>query len=126
MAQKYKIVFVEDEPHLQEELTAALVEEGFIVKNAYDGENGLEMIKKERPDIVLLDLILPKQDGFKILEAVKADSETKHIPIVVLSNLETAENVERAIRLGATSYLVKPNYEISHITQKIKSILQNT
>jgi len=125
MAKQKTIVFVEDEPHLQEELTAAFVEEGYSVKSAYDGETGLALVQKEKPDLVLLDLILPKKDGFEVLEAIKSNDELKHIPVVVLSNLETAENVERAVRLGAASYLVKTNYEISNITQKVKTILDN-
>ncbi|MDP3962938.1 MAG: response regulator [bacterium] len=126
MANIKTVLCIEDEPHLQEELTAALVEEGFTVKNAYDGEAGLALAKKEIPDMILLDLILPKKDGFEVLEALKKDAATKSIPVIVLSNLETAENVEKAIRLGAASYLVKPNYEISHITQKVKNVLGNS
>ena len=123
MATQRKVVIIEDEPHLQEELAAALVEGGFLVKNAYDGEKGLEMVLAEKPDLVLLDLIMPKKDGFKVLEAIKSNSEIKNIPVIILSNLETTENVERAIRLGATSYLVKPNYDVSHITKKVKDII---
>ncbi|MDO8558511.1 MAG: response regulator [bacterium] len=126
MSKQKTIVFIEDEPHLQEELTAALVEEGYTVKNAYDGEAGLALIMKENPDLVLLDLILPKKDGFEILEAIKANPATKHISVIVLSNLETVENVDRAVSLGATAYLVKPNYEIAHITEKIKNVLGNS
>jgi DNA-binding response OmpR family regulator len=118
-----KIIFIEDEPHLQEELAASLAEQGYEVHNAYDGEAGLEMVRKEKPDLVVLDLILPKKDGFTVLEEIKADPDTKDVPVLVLSNLETTENVERAIRLGAASYLVKPNYEISYITKKIKEVL---
>lgn len=124
MANQKRIVLVEDEPHLQEELTSALVEAGYIVKNAYDGETGLALIEKEKPDVVILDLILPKKDGFEILEMCKANPATEHIPILVLSNLESAENVEKAVRLGAVAYLVKPNYEIAHIMEKVKSILK--
>ena len=125
MAKTRTILCIEDEPHLQEELTAAFVEDGYTVKNAYDGEMGLSLAKQEKPDMILLDLILPKKDGFEVLELLKSDPATKNIPVIVLSNLETAENVEKAVRLGAVSYLVKPNYEISHILQKVKNVLGN-
>lgn len=124
MPTPHTIVVIEDEPHLQEELTAALVEEGYTVKNAYDGERGLELIRQEKPGVVLLDLILPKKDGFTVLEEIRADPEIQNTSVIVLSNLETAENVERAMGLGATTYLVKPNYDISHITKKVKEVLE--
>ena len=122
MPKQKTVVFIEDEPHLQEELTAALIEEGYAVKNAYDGESGLALAKKTVPDVVILDLILPKKDGFAVLEALKKDPKTKQVPVIILSNLEMMENVERAIALGAASYLVKPNYEISHIIEKVKNV----
>jgi len=122
MSNQKTIVLIEDEPHLQEELTAAFVEAGFAVKNAYDGETGLELVRSLKPAVVLLDLILPKKDGFEVLKELKAAAETHAIPVVVLSNLEMAKDVERVIGLGATSYLVKPNYDVSHIVEKIRGL----
>src|SRR3990167_1107953 len=122
MSNQKTIVIIEDEPHLQEELTAAFVEAGFEVKNAYDGETGLALVRSCDPAMVLLDLILPKKDGFEVLKELKAGAQTHAIPVVVLSNLEMAKDVERVIGLGATSYLVKPNYDVSHIVEKIRGL----
>jgi DNA-binding response OmpR family regulator len=98
-------------------------EAGYRVRNAYDGEVGLHMLLEEPPDLVVLDLILPKKDGFKVLRELKGREETKDTPVIVLSNLENSDNVELAIRLGARSYLAKSNYSIANIVEKIQGIL---
>ena len=107
----------------QEELTGALVGAGYLVQNAYDGEAGLQSVHKEAPDLVILDLILPKKDGFKVLREMKWREEMKRIPVIVLSNLQNSDNIEIAIRLGVTDYLVKSNYTAVQIVQKIRSVL---
>jgi two-component system OmpR family response regulator len=117
------VLILDDEPHLQEELTVALVEAGYRVRNAYDGEAGLETALHDAPDLVVLDLILPKKDGFKVLREMKWQEQTKNIPVIVLSNLDNSDNIELAIRLGAKSYLAKSNYSIGHIVEKIRSVL---
>ena len=118
-----KIVFIEDEPSLQKALSMALKSEGFDVKSAFDGETGLNFVKEEKPDLVLLDLILPKMDGFTVLESIRSAEETKNIPVIVLTNLEEVGDVQKVIALGATSYLIKANYNIEDITAKIKETL---
>lgn len=118
-----KILVVEDERSLQKALTDALVKEGMEVVNALDGEIGLSLAKKEMPDLILLDLILPKIDGFEVLKQLKADATTVKIPVVVLTNLENSGDVERVLALGATNYLVKSNYELEEIVQKVKNVL---
>lgn len=118
-----KILFVEDEPSLQKAVSEILTQEGFEVMTASDGEEGLEMIKQE-PDLVLLDLILPKKDGFQVLKEMKEDEKTKDIPVIVLTNLEGTGDVEKALELGATTYLVKANYELEDVLAKIKEFLK--
>ncbi len=118
-----RILFVEDETTLQKTLSTTLVDAGFEVENAYDGEAGLALAKKKKPDLVLLDLILPKMDGFSVLAELKKDSELKDVPVIVLTNLEAVEDVERVIELGATTYLVKANYDLPEIVAKIREIL---
>lgn len=120
-----KILLVEDEPSLQQTLGAILRQEGFEVVVALDGIMGLEKIKKEKPDLVLLDLILPKLDGFEVLKKIKGDPEIAQIPVIVLTNLEGTEDVEKALELGATTYLVKANYEIDEVVDKIKQSIPN-
>jgi DNA-binding response OmpR family regulator len=122
-SQQKTVLIIEDDPHLQEELSVALVEAGYRVRNAYDGDFGLRMVFAEMPDLVVLDLILPKKDGFKVLREMKWRAETKDIPVIVLSNLENSDNIELAIRLGAKSYLAKSNYTVSNIVEKVRGIL---
>lgn len=119
-----KIIFVEDEPTLQKAVGEILSQEKFEVLSALDGEKGFELIKKEKPDLVLLDLILPKKDGFEVLKEIKADQELKDIPVIVLTNLEGMGDVEKALSLGATTYLVKASYNLEDVVSKIRQILK--
>lgn len=119
-----KILIIEDEPVLQKTLSTALEQEGYEIKNAVDGEIGLRLAKETKPDLILLDLILPKIDGFEALEVLKNDDETKDIPVIVLTNLESAEEIERALAMGATTYLVKANYDLKDIIQKISETIK--
>ena len=106
-------------------MSEILTQEGFEVFNALDGEIGVQMAREKKPDIILLDLILPKKDGFEVLKELKADPNTKEIPVVVLTNLEGMEDINKVLELGATTYLVKANYEIEDIAKKIKEIIEN-
>jgi len=116
-----KILFVEDEPNLQKAISEVLVQEGYKVFGAADGEEGLAMAKKEEPNLILLDLILPKKDGFEVLKELKADEKLKNIPVIVLTNLEGMGDVEKALTLGATTYLVKANYDLEDVLKTVKS-----
>src|SRR3989338_124185 len=118
-----KILFVEDEQALQKTLGDLLSGEGYNVISAFDGETGLKMVKSEKPDLVLLDLILPKMHGFDVLKQVKEDSETQDIPLIVLTNLEGMGDVEKALELGATTYLVKANYSLDEVLAKVRKAL---
>ncbi|MBU1255934.1 response regulator [Patescibacteria group bacterium] len=117
------IIFIEDEPTLQKTVGRFLENEGYEVKSAIDGETGLAMVKKIKPDLVLLDLILPKKDGFEVLKELKADETTKDIPVIILTNLEKTADIEKTLSLGATTYLVKANYELEEIVKKIKETI---
>ena len=119
-----KILFVEDEPSLQKAVGELLRQEGFQIFSALDGAEGLEIAKKEKPDLILLDLILPKKDGFEVLRELKADNDLKNIPVIILTNLEGTGDVEKAINLGATTYLIKANYELEDVVRKIKEFLK--
>lgn len=118
-----KILFIEDEAALQKTFSDVLTQEGLKVINALDGEQGLRMAKSEKPDLILLDLILPKVHGFEVLKILKEDAATKDIPIIVLTNLESTSDVERALELGATTYLVKANYDLEDVIKKVKNAL---
>ena len=117
------ILFIEDEPTLQKLVGRFLEKEGYQVISALNGETGLNLTKKMKPDLVLLDLILPKKDGFEVLQDIKKDEEIKDIPVIILTNLEGSTDVEKALALGATTYLVKANYELKEIVKKIEETL---
>ena len=119
------ILFVEDEMALQKTFKDVLEEEGYEIITALDGEVGLKLTKEKKPDLILLDLILPKLDGFEFLEKMKADPEIKNIPVIILTNLERAEDIERALELGATTYLVKANYSLKEVIEKVRKILES-
>lgn len=118
-----KILFIEDEATLQKTLGDILKKENYEVISALDGEIGLRLAKTKKPDLILLDIILPKIEGFDVLKDLKEDPETKKIPVIILTNLEKMEDVEKALRLGATTYLVKTDYTLGEVIEKIKKSL---
>jgi DNA-binding response OmpR family regulator len=118
-----KILFIEDEAALQEAVGEFLRQKGFSVLRAMDGETGVRLAKQEQPNIVLLDLVLPKKEGFEVLKELKKDDETKNIPIIVLTNLEGMEDIDKAMSSGATTYLVKTQYNLEEILKKIEEII---
>lgn len=115
-----KILIIEDEATLQKALQDYLIAEGFEVVSALDGEKGLEIAKRDKPDLVLLDIILPKKDGYEVLKELKADESTKAIPVILLTNLGSPSDIERALSAGATTYLVKSDYKLEDVVNKIK------
>jgi len=118
-----KILFVEDESALQKTFGDVLTKEGYDMISALDGEAGLKLAKERKPDLILLYLILPKMDGFEVLKQLKKEVETKAIPVIVLTNLERVVDIEKAIEAGATTYLVKANYTLEEVLEKIKKAL---
>ncbi|MEK7090200.1 MAG: response regulator [Patescibacteria group bacterium] len=121
---KKKILFIEDDPILLKAVSAALEKEGFEVLTATDGETGIKSIEEANPNLVILDIILPKKNGYEIMEYVKLKPELAGIPIVILTNLEGSQDVERMLALGARAFLVKANYTIDEIVKAIKRILE--
>lgn len=122
------ILFIEDEAALQKTFEEILKQEGYEMISALNGEIGLKLANslayEKKLDLILLDLILPKVNGFEVLKKLKEDKETKDIPVIVLTNLEEIKNVEKAIKLGAAAYLVKANYSLKEIVEKIKKALK--
>lgn len=124
MTKKQKILIVEDEATLQKALQDILEQENYEVKSALDGQTGYDLAVNDLPDLILLDLILPKKDGFETLRDLQANNKTKNIPVIILTNLEGAEDIQRALDLGATTYLVKANYELDDVLLKIREVLK--
>ena len=119
-----KILIIEDDKFLRELIVQKLIKEGYNISEAIDGEEGIKKIKEEKPDLVLLDLILPGIDGFEVLTQMKEDQNITKIPVIILSNLGQKEDVERGLELGAIDYLIKAHFTPGEIIEKIKSVLK--
>jgi len=124
ISSQIKILIIEDEPDLQKILTEALRQKNYHVLQAFNGETGIELYKKENPDLVLLDLILPKKDGFGFLAEIQKTPQINNIPIIILTNLEKNADIEKALELGAVAFFIKANYSLSEIIKKIEEILK--
>ena len=120
-----KILIVEDDTFISRMYEAKLSSLGYQVKIAENGQDGLRLIKEWLPDLVLLDLILPILDGFEFLKQIKADNNLKNIPIIVLSNLDQKENIEKGISLGASDYIIKAQFTPSEVVEKIEKCLKS-
>lgn len=118
-----KVLLIEDEAALQKTMGDVLSQEGYEVHSALDGEAGVRLAKEKTPDLILLDLVLPKMTGFEVLERLQGGEETKGVPVIVLTNLENLQDIQRATELGATTYLVKSNYDLGEVVQKVKTAL---
>ena len=118
------ILFIEDEAAIHRTFSDALSKENYDIISALDGEIGLRLAKEKKPDLILLDLVLPKLNGFEVLKALKADEATKAIPVIVLTNLEQMEDIQRVIDLGARTYLVKSNYDLAEVVAMIKKAIE--
>lgn len=119
-----KILIIEDDKFLRELISRKLKDEEFEIAEAVDGEEGLKKIKEEKPDLILLDLILPNIDGFEVLSRMKEDPKITAIPVIILSNLGQKEEVERGLKLGAADYLIKAHFTPGEIVEKIKNVMK--
>lgn len=118
-----KILIVEDEEILLNVLKDTFEEHDWSVKTAVDGEEAIDILNKDKFDIVLLDLLMPKKDGFEVLEAVKNNPDLKDLPIIVLSNLGVDQDVKKAMELGARDYFIKTQHPMSEIVEKANEFL---
>jgi len=123
MANKIKILLIEDDPFLLSMYATKFELEGFEIIFAEDGEKALKAASKEKPDIILLDVLLPKMDGFEVLKELKKNEETKAVPVILLTNLSQRDDVEKGLALGAVDYLIKAHFMPTEVVEKIKKIL---
>ena len=121
MAQK--VLIIEDEDVLRNILAKKLEKEGYEVVVAADGEKGMESVRNENPDIVLLDILLPKKNGYQILEEMHDDVDLKKIPVLIISNSGQPVEVKRLLELGACDYLVKADFEPKEVIDKMRICL---
>ncbi|MFA6376733.1 MAG: response regulator [Candidatus Paceibacterota bacterium] len=119
-----KILIVEDDKFLRELIVRKLTNENYDVVEAVDGEQGLQKTKEDKPDLILLDLILPGIDGFEVLAQKKEDPFIASIPVIVLSNLGQKEDVDKGLSLGATDYLIKAHFTPGEIIEKVRNIIK--
>jgi CheY-like chemotaxis protein len=122
-AKHVQVVYVEDEPFFAGTMSRLLIEAGYTTALADDGEKGVALIQKEKPDLVLLDLVLPKLDGKEVLRRIKADPETKDIPVIVLSNLSAEGDQREAEALGAVGFFVKALTLPSVVVEEVRKRL---
>lgn len=118
------VLIIEDDKFLREMMAQKLIKEDYVILEAIDGEKGIQMTKKEKPNLVLLDLILPGIDGFEVLSRMKEDPTLAEIPVIILSNLGQKEDVERGLKMGAVDYLIKAHFTPREIIDKIREALK--
>lgn len=118
-----KILIVEDDQLIFSILSRELLDAGYLVANAFDGEQAVQVARDEKPDIVLLDILLPKKNGFEVLQELKADAALAQIPVVILSNLGQPEDLQKGKDLGAIDYMVKVEFEPKQIVAKVRTLL---
>lgn len=119
-----KILFIEDDPLIVKIYTTRLTADGYEVFSAENGEDGLKVAEEVMPDLIVLDIMMPKLDGFAVLTQLRQNEKTKDIPVLVYSNLAQEEEMKRAKTLGATEFIVKANLSPTEMVEKIKQYLQ--
>ncbi len=119
-----KIMVIEDEPAILKALTEVLQMNGYEVASAVNGEQGLNTIADFKPDMILLDLILPGKNGFEVLKEVKASPENSRVPVIILSNLGDEEEIQQGLKLGAADFLIKADYDLSEVVKIIAKYLK--
>jgi DNA-binding response OmpR family regulator len=120
-----KIVVADDDRMFRKAAETTLRRQGYAVVTASDGEEALQLIRSERPDIIVLDLIMPKLQGFDVLQVLKQDSVTTAIPVIVLSSLTQEQDKQEALDLGAVAYFNKATFSLGELVKQVESTLTN-
>lgn len=118
------VLIIEDDPFISDVYILKLESEGYQVDCAADGIIGLEKIRKKKYDIILLDIIMPNLDGFKVLERIKAAPEYSKIPVVILTNLSQKKDIQKGIELGAVDYIIKTKFTPTEVVKTISKVLE--
>lgn len=119
-----KILLVEDDPFVSDIYNTKFREEGFEIEVAADGQDCLNKLEDKKPDLLVLDIVLPKIDGWEILKKIKDNENLKDLKVVILSNISQKEDVEKGLNFGAIEYFIKAHYTPTEICEKIKKILK--
>ncbi len=118
------ILLIEDDPFVADIYVTKFTEVGLTIDLARDGKEGLEKIKEKKPDLVLLDILLPKLGGLELLKIMKKDLKFKNIPVILLSNLGQKEDVKKGLELGASDYIIKANFTPTEMVNRVKDLLK--
>ncbi|MGQ0645100.1 MAG: response regulator transcription factor [Elusimicrobiota bacterium] len=124
MAAAKKILVVDDEKFLVELLAVNLAPEGFAVVAAPDGESGVEKSLSESPDLILMDLRMPRMDGYEACRRIKSDPKTRHIPVLLISAHSQRDDIKKGIEAGAADYIRKP-FDVARVIETVKKFLKN-
>ncbi|MDP3769826.1 MAG: response regulator [Candidatus Sungbacteria bacterium] len=119
-----KILVIDDDPFILDMYVLKFKDQGFQIDTATDGKAGLEKIKSFKPDIVLLDVVMPKMDGFDVIKKLKEENEPRTFKILFLTNFGQKEDVERGMQLGADGYIIKAHFTPSEVVVKVKEVLK--
>ena len=119
-----KVLVVEDDSLLQDMLAQQLSKDSWGVSYAKDGEKAIELARSEKPDVILLDLMLPGVSGYDILAQLKKDPELQHIPVIILSNLGQQEDMDKGLQLGAADFMIKSNFTLDEVSAKMTALLK--
>jgi len=114
-----KILLIEDEEIMVNLLQRKLTQEGYEISVARDGEEGLKLIREAVPDLVLLDIIMPKKGGFEVMEVMQKDKELREIPVIIISNSGQPVELDRAKELGAKDWLIKTDFDPQEVLDKV-------
>lgn len=123
---KHKILVIEDDRFMIKAIKDKLEREGLGVIIALNGREGMAKLKEEKPALVLLDLVMPIKNGFEVLEEMKLSNEFKNIPVIILSNLGQDSDIKKGLELGAVDYLIKSDFTINAVLEKVKEHLVKT
>jgi DNA-binding response OmpR family regulator len=121
---KKYILLVEDDKFLSEMYATKLTSAGFEIETAADGQAALQKIREKTPDLILLDIVLPKMDGFEVLQFLKKDPALKNIMVIFLTNLGQKEEVDKGLALGANDYIIKAHFTPTEVVAKVKMVLK--
>ncbi len=121
--EKQTVLLVEDDEMLHNMYTQKFTKEGYAVLSGYTGSEGIQIAEEKQPDIILLDIIMPKMDGFAALKKLKKNAVTKNIPVILLTNLGQEEDIQKGKELGAIDYFIKANHTPQEVVDKVKSVL---
>ncbi|MFA5995098.1 MAG: response regulator [Patescibacteria group bacterium] len=120
-----KILLVEDDEMLHDMYTQKFKNHGYTVVSAYNGADGVKLAEAEQPDLILLDVIMPKMDGFVALKKMRKNPATVNIPVILLTNLGQEEDVKKGKELGADDYFIKANHTPQEVVDKVDNLLKS-